>query len=299
MLDADGAEEFGVAADAATAGTVGLDAPESVAAPGLLGANADRADRARQRLAVAQRLSGRRAIDAADELDAIEAQAAPATAEGRLAEPLGGHEAEIAAGVEHQPQLVARDTAAGKIDVRERDAERDAAQVPDHVGMRAQHQAAPRRRAAATATAGIDAQLDADRPDEPLPPGDFATEREEAAVAATGRAVDGRPDGQAGKAGDVDEIAGADEADARPVAGKAHALEAEACMRRRDGERRCRGFLPGRCQRQAGRRRSEQRRSAGEPARHAAAGSEALASSQSTATWANERRPSSRPGSSM
>ena len=46
----------------------------------------------------------------------------------------------------------------------------------DEVGVRTQHQAAALRRTAAAAAADVQAQLDADRPDQALPPCAFAAE---------------------------------------------------------------------------------------------------------------------------
>ena len=152
-----------------------------------------------------------------------------------------------------------------------------------------------------------------------MPPGSFAAEAEEAAVPAADRAVDGGAEREAAVAGDVDEVAGADQADARAVAGEADALEAEPRVRRR--HRRAalaRGELGGggprrgegddrrddehereRSAARTGRRRrrrcgdGRERGSCVRVARfHAARG---LASSQSTAAWASARTPSGEP----
>src|SRR5204863_6428096 len=97
----------------------------------------------------------------------------------------------------------------------DRGADGDGAEVPDEIGVRPQRQAAPRRRAAAAATTGVETELDADRADEPVPPRHFAAEAEEAAVVAADRAVDRGPERQAAYRADIDQVARADEADAR------------------------------------------------------------------------------------
>ena len=107
------------------------------------------------------------------------------------------------------------------------------------------------RRAAAAAAARIEAELDADRADQPVPPCHFAAEAEEAAVVAADGAVDGGAERQAAHPADVDQVARADDADARAVAGEADLLEADPCVRRRNRQRRRRVLLgerePRRC----------------------------------------------------
>ena len=104
-----------------------------------------------------------------------------------------------------QADLVAVDLPAGEAHLGERRADGDGAEVPDQVDVRPQHQAAARRRAAAAAAARIEAELDADRADQSVPPCDFAAEAEEAAVVAADGAVDGRAERQAAHAA-VDSI---------------------------------------------------------------------------------------------
>ena len=113
--------------------------------------------------------------------------------------------------------------------------------------MRAQHQAAALWRRAAATAAGIEAGLDAERAGQTAAPGEFAAYRVEAAALAADRAVDRRPDGQAAAGREVDEVAGADQAE--PLAtGQRDAFEAdarvcrsglEAIVRRRSGRARC------------------------------------------------------------
>ena len=51
----------------------------------------------------------------------------------------------------------------GKRNPRDREAERHRTEVPEQVGMRADHQATALRCAAAAAAAGVEAELDAER----------------------------------------------------------------------------------------------------------------------------------------
>ena len=212
-LDAERAEVLGVAGDARLRRAVGLESPVRVRREGLLGAHADIADVAGQRGAADQRPAPR-VVVADDELDPVEAEAGAAAAAHRPADAVGRHVAEVVDRVDDDAELRAVDLPVREAHPRQRHAERQRAEVPQQVGMRAQHQAAALRRAAAAASARVDAELDAERAPQLLAPRRFAADREEAAALAADRAVHRGADRQAGNRGHVDEIGGADEADA-------------------------------------------------------------------------------------
>ena len=168
----------------------------------------------------------------------------------------GRHVAEVVDRVEDDADLRAADVAAREAHARDRQAEREAAEVPQQIGMRPQHQAAAGRCAGAAAATGEEAELDAERAGQLTPPGRFAADREEAAAPPGDRAVDRRPDREAFEQRHVDEVAGADQANPF-VAGQLDAFEADPRMRRRPDERRTlRAGIGQRRQAEAGRQRS-------------------------------------------
>ena len=171
--------------------------------------------------------------------------------------------------------------------------------------VRAQRQAAAGRRAAAATAAGIEAELDADRADQPLPPRDLAAEAEEAAVAAADGAVDGGSEREAadrrrrrsGRSCRRGRRAGR-----RPESGPARSRSARATREPpAAGSRSPRAHASGGAATSAttARMPPARRPNADAMGRLPIRLGRGFASSQSTAAWARARTPSGKAASSM
>ena len=195
----------------------------------LLGAHADQPDVRRQAAAAGAARVRRWPEHRHHRLHAVESEAGTCPAAHRGVEPVGCDVAKIGWHRRHQPELAAVDLPIGEAHLRQRQASTKAAEVPQQVGVRTQHQAAAHRCRATATAAGVITEVEPQRAAQSALPVQFGADREQPTTLPGDRAIHGRARGQA--PAEFNQVAGAQQAHAL-VAGQCNRLEIHAHLRR-------------------------------------------------------------------